>query len=236
MTYEKKIYSQHGEDGIIEYIISHLKNSNKTFLEIGYGNGTQNNSLNLSKNHHWKGVGVDLKDQIVQPPKDVIIFQQMIDINSVDKLIAISGKELDFYSVDIDSIDYWLTVSLMDKGMNPKFVCVEIMNSAGEKVSVAPPAKKGYKYNKHHICGASITAWKKFWKHRGYKFLTVDNSGINAFFYKLEYFNKTIENYPSVNYVKSKKWIPYEQWESIFTRRFNIDESTVTGKEKIKDL
>ena len=30
MEYEKKIYSQHGEDGIIEFIISKLKNPKKS--------------------------------------------------------------------------------------------------------------------------------------------------------------------------------------------------------------
>jgi hypothetical protein len=199
---EKKVYSQHGEDGIIEFMASHLKNPTKTFLEIGYGNGTQNNSLNLSKNHNWTGVGVDLKEQAAKPPKGVRIIQKIITLDSVDELLEQSGKDIDFYSVDIDSIDYWLT-------------------------------KHTKNFNKHYICGASVAAWRAFWKHRGYEFLTVDASGINAFFYKPEYFDSKIANYPTIEYAKSKRWIPYDDWLKFFTEKINLDDAIVTGKENL---
>jgi len=233
--YEKRIFSQHGEDGIIEYLANHQKECQKRFLEIGYGDGRQNNSLNLSRNHGWSGVGVDMRDQSVEPPGGVTVIQEMIDLKSVDELLAISGKNVDFYSIDIDSIDYWLTVALMDAGLNPAFVCVEIMNGAGDEVSVAPPLRPGFKYNKFHICGASIRAWQNFWTHRGYKFLTMDKSGINAFFYHPEKF-ECMTDYPVIEYVPSKKNKGYDDWLSIFNHRANIEECIVTGKETIKDI
>ena len=229
---EKKVYSQHGEDGIIEYLISHLKECNKTFLEIGYGNGTQNNSLNLSKNHNWSGVGVDLKEQAAKPPAQVKIIQKIITLDSVNELLAVSGKDIDFYSVDIDSIDYWLTIALLNAGLNPKIVCVETMNSAGPDLLVAPP-KNTKVFNKHYICGASVAAWRAFWEHRGYKFLTVDASGINAFFYKPEYFNSEVDNYPKIEYARSKRWIPYDDWLKFFTEKINLKDAIVTGKEEV---
>lgn len=236
IKFEKKIFSQHGEDGIIEFIVSHLKNPRKTFLEIGYGDGRENNSLNLSKNHGWSGVGIDARPQAVDPPAGVRLINTFVDISSIDDILTISGKSLDFYSVDIDSIDYWLTIGLLDKGLDPAFVCVEIMNGAGDSLSIAPPLKKGFKYNKHHICGASIAAWKNLWRKRGYKFLTVDSSGINAFFYKAELFHKEIINYPSIPYVQSKKKISLENWKLFFSKRAEIESCLVTGEETFKDI
>lgn len=234
---EKQVYSQHGEDGIIEFIISHLKNPKKTFLEIGYGNGRQNNSLNLSKNFNWSGVGIDARKQDVSPPPGVKIINKFISLEDIEYILNLSGKDIDFYSVDIDSIDYWLTIKLLDFGLNPAFVCVEIMNGAGAKISVAPPINRpGFKYNKHHICGASISAWKNLWRERGYEFLTVDSSGINAFFYKPELFYNEIKDYPSISFIKSKKNISFETWKSFFSKRASIESCIVTGRETSKDI
>lgn len=233
MNYEKKFYSQHGEDGIIEFLISKLKNPEKTFLEIGYSAGLQNNTLNLSKNHNWTGVGFDYRKQVVTPPKGVTVITKWLDIGSIDYILSQSGTDIDFYSIDIDSIDFWLTVGLLDKGLNPKFVCVEICGSAGPNVSVAPPIKEGIRYNKFYINGASITAWKKFWNHRGYNFLTVDSSGINAFFYKKEYFDDSIDTYPTIDWVQPRKFLDFEEWKKVFTTQATLEESLITGNERL---
>jgi hypothetical protein len=233
MKYEKKVYSQHGEDGIIEFIISKLKDPKKTFLEIGYSAGDQNNTLNLSKNNGWSGIGFDYRKQITEPPAGVTVFTKWLDINSIDFILEESGKDVDFYSIDIDSIDFWLTVGLLDKGLNPKFVCVEICGSAGPDISIAPPIKEGFKYNKFHINGASIEAWKRLWKFRGYEFLTLDSSGVNAFFYKPQEFHNDIKNYPSIGWCLQKKFLEFEDWKTYFTRQTTLEESTIYGNEKL---
>ena len=42
IDYEKRITSQNGEDGIIEVMVNHIKNPNRKFLEIGWGDGGAN--------------------------------------------------------------------------------------------------------------------------------------------------------------------------------------------------
>jgi len=39
LSYEEQIYSQHGEDGIIQVMIDSILDPNKTLLEIGAGHG-----------------------------------------------------------------------------------------------------------------------------------------------------------------------------------------------------
>jgi hypothetical protein len=233
LPYEKRVFSQHGEDGIIEFIVSCLKNPAKTFLEIGYGSGIQNNSLNLSRNYSWSGVGFDYRTQIVKPPTGVKVITTWLDINSIDLILKEAGKNIDFYSIDIDSIDFWLTVGLMDNGLNPAFVCVEICNPAGPEISIAPPVKNGFKYNKFYVNGASITAWKKFWNIRGYEFLTLDSSGVNAFFYKPTKFFEKIKNYPKLEWIFAKKKLDFEVWKTYFTKQITLEECIITGNEKL---
>src|SRR5579862_9054494 len=48
--FEAQVYSQHGEDGIISEILARIGHTNRTFVEIGAGDGTENNTryrLNL---------------------------------------------------------------------------------------------------------------------------------------------------------------------------------------------
>ena len=46
------------EDGIIEFLTSNLIKNNKFFVEIGSGNGLENNSTNLVLNN-WEGIVLD---------------------------------------------------------------------------------------------------------------------------------------------------------------------------------
>jgi len=48
-------FSQNGEDGIIEFLSDKIFDNNKYFVEIGCGNGLENNSTNLVLNN-WSGL------------------------------------------------------------------------------------------------------------------------------------------------------------------------------------
>lgn len=53
-----KVFSQVDEDGIIDHIFREIKTVNKTFVEIGCGNGLENNTHYLLLKG-WKGLWVD---------------------------------------------------------------------------------------------------------------------------------------------------------------------------------
>ncbi len=57
--FEKKIYSQNGEDGIIEYIFSKIGTTNKFSVEFGVGNGFECNTVYLLEKKGWKGLMMD---------------------------------------------------------------------------------------------------------------------------------------------------------------------------------
>ena len=56
--YYKKIYSQNGEDGVINYIFKQIGFKNKITLEIG-AHWHECNSRNLIENFGFKGVIID---------------------------------------------------------------------------------------------------------------------------------------------------------------------------------
>lgn len=65
--HEKKIYSQNGEDGIIEFIFSKIGTTNKFSVEFGVGNGFECNTIYLLEKKNWKGLMMDYgADQNIQ--------------------------------------------------------------------------------------------------------------------------------------------------------------------------
>ncbi len=65
--HEKKIYSQNGEDGIIEFIFTKIGTTNKFSVEFGVGNGFECNTIYLLEKKGWKGLMMDYgADQNIQ--------------------------------------------------------------------------------------------------------------------------------------------------------------------------
>ena len=58
LPYEKKVFSQNGEDGILEYL-DQFVDGPRTFLEIGWAHGVQNCCRHLMENLGYTGTGVD---------------------------------------------------------------------------------------------------------------------------------------------------------------------------------
>ena len=58
VRYGNKTFSQSDEDGLIEEIILRINPKNKLFFEMGVGDGTECNTINLLTKK-WKGVWID---------------------------------------------------------------------------------------------------------------------------------------------------------------------------------
>ncbi|WP_321777749.1 hypothetical protein [Sulfurimonas sp.] len=56
---EFKVFSQWGEDGIIQYLINKLPIKNKVFIEFGVEDYTESNTRFLLENDNWSGLVMD---------------------------------------------------------------------------------------------------------------------------------------------------------------------------------
>jgi hypothetical protein len=61
--YEFKIFSQFGDDGLIQYLIKHIKIENEIFIEFGVEDYTEATTRFLMMNNNWKGFVMDGSEQ-----------------------------------------------------------------------------------------------------------------------------------------------------------------------------
>lgn len=95
--------------------------------------------------------------------------------------------------MDIDGNDYYVLGALFKAGFRPKIVAVEHNSAFGPERSVTIPYKEDFRYSAVHpsglYFGVSIAAWRVFFLRHDYRFVTVDQSGVNAFFIRPDAFS-----------------------------------------------
>lgn len=215
---EVKIFSQNGEDGIIDYLVNKLKLNTKNFVEIGVGNYRESNTRFLYNKYHPKGLIIDYIDDMEKKVKpfvnlwkgDLRIYNKQINSeNILDILNNSCDYEIDIFSIDIDSIDYWI-IEKLNRNISKIFVA-EYNPVFGSELEVTVPNISGFERNKYHysyLCyGMSLKALINLMDKKGYYFIGTNLQKINAFFiskeFKKEEFFKNIEIKSLDNYTNS---------------------------------
>jgi len=192
-TIEKRVHSQNGEDGIIAYLVSALYECERRYLEIGCGNGKRNNCTWLAK-QGWFGLAIDREAKRLEAFRAFCAIEGLHNVQTLampaERKSALTFAALmpdpDVFSIDIDSIDWHVAEAMVVAGFGPKIAICEYNAAFG-----ARPITVTYRYPferprglKHFYFGASVAAWRRLWEPLGYRFVTVDSSGINCFFIK----------------------------------------------------
>lgn len=125
----------------------------------------------------------------------------------------------DVFSIDIDGTDYYITRMILEAGFRPKIFIVEYNAVFGPEKSLTIKYADDFNFRKlsptELYFGASITALRKLFYSFGYKFITAENNGTNAFFVDPAAFdNKFLEEIKSADYYENfyllrkfrKKW------------------------------
>ena len=218
LKYGFKAYSQTDEDGIIQEIFQRIGVTNKTFIEIGVGDGLENNTLFLLLKG-WKGFWVDGDLKNIQAIHNKFLFlkdsgrlsikQAWIDKDNIDSLINDFGlpQEIDLLSIDIDGNDYHVFKNIVS--LNPRVVVIEY------NATLPPPVKWVMTYDQCHTktntdyFGASLKSFEYLFQKKGYSLVGCNISGVNAFFVRKdlmkEYFHSdcSAENH----YEDLKLWL-----------------------------
>ncbi len=201
---EFQIYSQWGEDGIIEYLIQKIEKEKcipNIFIELGVENYTESNTRFLLKNRNWTGLVVDGSGENVKYIKsdpaywryDLTALEKFITAENIDKTIAECGfaGDIGLLSIDLDGNDYYIWDAI--KSITPILVVCEYNALFGDRHELTVPYKADFIRGKEHYSnlyfGASIRALIKKGVEKGYCFLGSCSNGVNAFFVRNDYFS-----------------------------------------------
>jgi hypothetical protein len=190
-------FSQNGEDGILLYLFSLLGTTNKRAVEICAGDGIECNTANLIVNHGWDALLVDgnpdhvargrqfyaeSRDTFLKPPTLVHAWVTAENVNDLVRIHGFAG-DLDLLSLDLDGNDYWIWKAL--DCVRPRVVVLEYHCAWGPDRAVTVPYRPDFQldFSTHpYYSGASLPAFVKLGRQKGYRLVGCQRYGFNAFF------------------------------------------------------
>lgn len=233
-SWEFSGFSQNGEDGILDVLRNQLFHKNRYFMEIGSSDGVQNNSSWLAVVHQYNGLMIEGNSRLVERAKRLIMGQcigveclnMFVNPGNIAKLKSLAlHTDPDLFSLDIDGIDYYIAKAIMDGGFRPKIFVVEYNSVYGPDRSVTVPCTNDFVFANAHqtqlYYGVSIAAWRKFFDQYGYRFVTVDRMGVNAFFVDPSCFNHAfLDGIQSLDYSENR--FQYRKFQMSSDEQFQL--------------
>lgn len=213
---EFRVFSQYGDDGIIQWLVNNIDLQHKTFIEFGVEDYRESNTRFLMMHDNWSGLVMDGSAWNIGLIRKSEYFWQydleakcaFIDCDNVNELIAASGfrGEIGLLHIDIDGNDYWVWKAI--DVVRPAIVIVEYNSVFGDR-PVTVPYREDFSRGRAHFSnlyfGASLSALCLLAKEKGYAFIGSNRAGNNAFFVRRDKLNGSVCEIPyNEGYVFSK--------------------------------
>jgi len=195
---EFKVFSQFGDDGIIQYLIRSVDTPPESFIEFGVETYRESNTRFLLWNDNWRGLVIDGSPTNVATIRglpeswrhDLTSVAGFITRENINDLFADAGftGEIGLLSIDIDGNDYWVWEAV--EVVSPVIVVVEYNSVFGPDAAVSVPYSPSFtRRAAHHsnlFFGASLRALCALGEHKGYSFVGCNSNGNNAFFVRTD--------------------------------------------------
>lgn len=137
LRFKKNVYSQNGEDGIIEYIFKKMNILEGNFIEFGAWDGIHLSNTYKLFLEKWSGIYIEsdvdkykILKKNFEKENRITCINSLVGFNENDNLDIIIknsshlNKDFDFISIDVDGLDYFIF-----KKINiflPKVICIEV--------------------------------------------------------------------------------------------------------------
>ena len=238
-----KVFSQTGEDGIIDYLLYSLNIKVPKFVEIGVGDYRESNTRYIFQKNCSKGLIVDknknLEKKVSKIVKlwkgDLTIIETAVTSENILHILNSNkfDNNLDVFSLDVDGIDYWILEVLPEK--LSKIVILEYNPTFGSNLEITVPNLNDFDRKKYHysfLCyGASLQAFIKLMNKKKYVFVGTNIACYNAFFVLESEINKLNLNLPDINDL-TRYTTSYIRDSRSIDGKLNY----LSGKQKLKEI
>ena len=193
---EFKVFSQFGDDGIIQYLVHSvgIPEDQRVFVEFGVENYEEANTRFLLMNDNWRGLVMDSSPANMSHVRtspyfwkcDLTAVATFINRENINDLLddqGFSGR-IGLLSIDIDGIDFWVWERI--EVANPIVVIVEYNSVFGVEHAVTIPYDPDFRRTRAHYSnlywGCSLRALCLLAERKGYVFVGCSSVGNNAYF------------------------------------------------------
>jgi len=191
---EFRVFSQWGEDGIIQYLIDRVPIERQIFVEFGVENYVESNTRFLLTNNHWSGLVIDgsqhnidyIKRDVIYWAANLKALCEFITKDNINSLLRRNGivGDIGILSIDIDGNDYWVFQAI--DVISPRIIICEYNSLFGPVAQVTTPYDPTFVRDiAHHskvYYGASISALNALASSKGYSLVAGNCAGNNVFF------------------------------------------------------
>jgi hypothetical protein len=192
LVHGAQYWSQNYEDGMIAEIFRRIVPATKTFLEIGVGDGSENNTTALLS-AGWSGWWIDGSQSCCEAITTRLktmpglaarlkLRQAFVSAENIPALLAELGvpAEIDLFSLDIDLNTYHIWAAL--KQFRPRAVVVEYNSGLPPDQEWIHPYEPDGVWDGTQAFGASLKAYELLGQKMGYSLVGCDVVGVNVFF------------------------------------------------------
>jgi len=193
--YEFKVFSQWGDDGIIQFLVKRINISNKTFIEFGIEDYSESNTRFLLMNNNWSGYVIDGSEDNINKLKredyfwkyDLRAESAFISKENINNLMSGTGfKDIGLLHIDLDGNDYWILNEIDLTVIRPTILIMEYNSVFGKERGITVPYNPDFiRTNSHYsnlYWGASLRSLVLLAQDKGYGFIGCNTNGNNAYF------------------------------------------------------
>lgn len=191
---EFQVYSQWGEDGILQHLIRRVPIERRLFVEIGVETYVEANTRFLAEHNNWAGLLLEadavqvaaIRSNRIYWAANLKAVTAFVTCENVNDLLAEQGLDGDIglLSIDVDGNDYWLWEAIT--AVNPRIVVCEYNSFLGSERPLVVPYAADFRRSLAHYSwlyyGASLPALAYLAERKGYHLAGTNSAGNNAFF------------------------------------------------------
>lgn len=185
--FEKKIYSQNGEDGIISFLLDCVGRDRFFYVEFGVESGQECNTRYLREHTGFHGLMMDGGHE----NHGIGLYQEFVTAENINDLFKkyYVPHEFELLSIDIDGNDLWVWKAI-NSIYRPKIVIIEYNGHLPPPLSVTVPYEPFRQWDYSCFHGASLIALSHLAQEKGYTLVGCCQTGVNAFFVRNDLVHK----------------------------------------------
>lgn len=180
--FEKKVFSQNGEDGITMKLVELIyngNNDNKFYVEFGVENGVECNTRILREHYNWNGLQMDggNENNNFNLRKEFIIKENVVELFRKYNV----PQNINVLSVDIDFNDFYCLKEILANYQCDIIICEYNATHLENEDKIVIYDKNG-RWDGSNYFGASLLSFDKLAKKYNYSLIYCNANGVNCFF------------------------------------------------------